>query len=79
MMNERAHIWFFVSDCVTYQHMPNIFIGPFKAAEPNTDSQKSLATPHVAGCDSRLPHCHRLATVQQHLDGPLHVDLQQLF
>lgn len=59
--------------------MPNIFIGSLEAAEANADSQKPLAAPHVAGRDSRLPHCQRLAAIQQHLDGLLHVHLQQLF
>lgn len=65
MNNIRAKIIYDIlsSDCHTHQNMPNIFIGPFKAAEANTDSQKPLATPHVAGCDSRLPHRHRLAIV----------------
>lgn len=62
-----------------HQDMPNIFIGSLEAAEANADSQKPLAAPHVAGRDRRLPHCQRLAAIQQHLDGLLHVHLQQLF
>lgn len=59
--------------------MPNVFIGSLEAAEADADSQQALAAPRGAGHDGGLPHRQRLAAVQQHLDGPLHVHFQQLF
>lgn len=34
-----------------FQHMPNIFVGPIKAAETDAHSQQALATPQVAWCN----------------------------
>lgn len=62
----------------THQNMPNVLIGSLEAAESNADSEKATAAPRVAGRDGGLPHRERLAAVQQHLHGPLHVDPQQL-
>ena len=63
----------------THQNMPNVFICSFKAAEANTDPQEPLASPHIAGCDRRLSQLQCLATVHQHLDRFLHINLQNFF
>lgn len=63
----------------THQDVPNVLIGSFEAAEADADPQEALAPPHVAGRHRDLPHVQRLAAVHLHLDGPLHVQLQQLF
>lgn len=61
-----------------HQDMPDVLIGSFEAAEADADPQKPLAPPRVARRDGGLPHGLRLAVVQQHLDGQLHVGFQQL-
>lgn len=62
----------------TYQHVPDIFVGPIEAAKTNADPQKALAAPHIAGSHRRLPELQCLAAVDQHLHRLLHVCFQQV-
>lgn len=62
----------------TYQHVPNIFVGPIETAEPDANPQQALAAPQVAGCDRGLPQLQGFAAVDEHLHRLLHVGFQQV-
>lgn len=62
----------------THQHMPDVLIGSFEAAEADADTQKALASPHVARGDGGLPQLQCLAAIHQHLHRLLHVSLQEV-
>lgn len=61
-----------------FQHVPNIFVGPIEAAEPDANPQQALAAPQVAGCDRGLPQLQGFAAVDEHLHRLLHVGFQQV-
>jgi hypothetical protein len=62
----------------TYQHMPNVFVGPVKAAETNANPQQALAAPQVARCDRGLPQLQGFAAVDEHFYRLLNVGFQQI-
>lgn len=61
-----------------FQHVPNIFVGPIEAAEPDANPQQALAAPQVAGCDRGLPQLQGFAAVDEHLHRLLHIGFQQV-
>lgn len=62
----------------TYQHVPNIFIGPIKAAKTYAYSQQALPTPQVAGSYWCFSELQCFAAVYQHFDRFFHISLQQV-
>lgn len=64
---------------LTYQDMPNILIGSFKAAEADTSAQQTLTTPHVTGYHLQLPHPLGFRVVHFKFDRFLHICFQEVF
>lgn len=60
---------------VTNQHMPDVLISSLKAAEPDGDTEQSLASPQVAGSDCGFPQLKCLGGVNQHLYWFFHTSL----
>ena len=59
--------------------MPHVLVGPVEAAEADADPQEALAAPQAAGGHRGLSQLQCLAAVHQHLNGTLHVHLEQVF
>ena len=64
---------------VPYQDMPDVLIGPLKAAEAHAGPEQTLPPPHVVGHHLQLPHPLGLHAVQLQLDRFLHIGLQKVF
>ena len=64
---------------VPYQDMPDVLVGPLKAAETHTGPEQTLPPPHVVGHHLQLPYPLGLHTVQLQLDWFLHIGFQKVF
>lgn len=63
---------------LTYQDMPHILIGSFKAAEADTSPQQTLTAPHVTGCHLQLPHTLGFGVIHFKFDCFFHICLQKI-
>lgn len=64
---------------LTYQDMPHVLIGSFKAAETDTSTQQTLTPPHVTGCYLQLPHPLGFRVVHFKFDRFFHISFQEVF
>lgn len=64
---------------LTYQDMPYVLIGSFKAAEADTSTQQTLPPPHVTGCNLQLPHPLGFRVVHFKSDCFFHIGFQEVF
>lgn len=63
---------------LTYQDVPDVLIGSFKAAKSDASTQQTLTPPHVAGCHLQLPHALRFWVVNFNSDRFLHIGFQEV-
>lgn len=52
---QRETVGSWLTSNVTNQHMPDVLISSFKAAEADGDAEQPLASPQVAGSDCGFP------------------------